>query len=234
METNESQGQSPPSSRTSSLAVASLVLGIAGFFTLGLTALLGLILGIIALVAIGKSAGVLKGQGLAIAGLALSAVSVVFTMIVLLLAATLVPALHAAREQGRRAVSMNNVKQLCLATVMCADANHGILPRGQEWVEGGQRYGLSEKVWCSPFDPHAGRGYALNKNLSQRQLRRVREPAKTVLVFECAAGSGPAGGPELLPDKPRTRYGYVIGFCDGHVECVPTDRLDQLLWELPP
>jgi general secretion pathway protein G len=55
--------------KTSRLAIASLVLGILSFFTFLLTALPAIILGIVALVKIGKSAGRLKGKGLAIAGI---------------------------------------------------------------------------------------------------------------------------------------------------------------------
>ena len=39
-----------------------------------------------------------------------------------------------------------------------------------------------------------------------------------------------AGGRELLPENPRVRRGYVIGFLDGHVELVRPDRLDELIW----
>src|ERR1700733_11364469 len=54
--------------KTSGLAVTSLVLGILGMFTCGLTALFGLILGIIALVKARNSRGALGGNGLALAG----------------------------------------------------------------------------------------------------------------------------------------------------------------------
>ncbi len=60
---------------TSGMAIASLVLGI-----LGITALLGLILGIVSLVQINRSRGRLRGQGLAIAGICVSA----FALLVLI------------------------------------------------------------------------------------------------------------------------------------------------------
>jgi len=59
---------SPVRARTSGLAIASLVLGV-----LAVPALVGLVLGIIALVQIGQSRGRLRGQGLAIAGICVSA-----------------------------------------------------------------------------------------------------------------------------------------------------------------
>jgi hypothetical protein len=57
--------------QTSGLAVASLVLGVLG--CLGIPALVGAVLGIVALVKIKSSQGRLKGQGLAIAGICLAA-----------------------------------------------------------------------------------------------------------------------------------------------------------------
>src|SRR6266851_10317814 len=60
--------------KTSGLAIASLVLGILGFCSFGLTALVGLILGIVSLARINRSNSALKGWGLALAGTVLSAV----------------------------------------------------------------------------------------------------------------------------------------------------------------
>ena len=57
----------PHLARTSGLAAASLVLGILGFLSCGLTGFVGLVLGIVALVGISRSAGRLRGQGIAVA-----------------------------------------------------------------------------------------------------------------------------------------------------------------------
>ena len=54
--------------KTSGLAVTSLVLGVLGLFTCGITALFGLILGIIAMVKVSNSRGALRGGGIALAG----------------------------------------------------------------------------------------------------------------------------------------------------------------------
>lgn len=53
----------------SRLAVASLVCGILGFFSAGITGVLGVIFGHVSLGRIKRSAGTLEGRGLAIAGL---------------------------------------------------------------------------------------------------------------------------------------------------------------------
>jgi len=60
---------------------------------------------------------------------------------------------------------------------------------------------------------------------------QVPEPGRTVLFFECNFGGPPSGGPELLPPKPRHAGKYVIGFCDGHVDAVPPEKVNQLIWD---
>jgi peptidyl-prolyl cis-trans isomerase B (cyclophilin B) len=99
--------------RTSGLAVASLILGILGLCTSGLTALAGLILGICALSAISKSGGRLKGQGLALAGTIISAV---FVLVGLLSAVALLPALARARGEARKVRCGSNLSQIAKAT----------------------------------------------------------------------------------------------------------------------
>ena len=49
--------------------------------------------------------------------------------IIALLMAILIPVLHRAREQGKRAVCLNNTKTLVLAWIMYAEANDGRIPR---------------------------------------------------------------------------------------------------------
>ncbi len=58
----------------SGVAVASLVLGLLSLSCCGITALPGLILGLVAISDINRSGGRLEGRGLAVAGIAVSAV----------------------------------------------------------------------------------------------------------------------------------------------------------------
>jgi len=80
-----------PETKTSRLAVYSLVLGIASFITLTLTAVPGLILGIVALGKIKKNPETLKGRGLAIAGIVVSSIfcAILLTFITAITAQTL-------------------------------------------------------------------------------------------------------------------------------------------------
>jgi len=227
MDNLQSQSEPSGSVKTSGLAIASLILGICGFCTFGITGIVGLILGIVGLIAISKSAGQLKGGGLAAAGIVVSAVSL-FTLFILLLMAILMPALTQARDKARIVASMSNVKQLCLAVhIFCGD-NDDRFPPSDSWPQALAPYlGDSKDIFTSPLDPDAGMVWAMNPNVKNINLK---EAAKTVMFFECRAGSPPAGGRELLPDRPRAQKGYIIGFVDGHVELVRPERLDELIW----
>ena len=68
--------------KTSGMAIASLVMGILGF--VGIFAIAGLIVGIIALRRIRDAGGALKGKGLAIAGIVLSLFFIILPIIILL------------------------------------------------------------------------------------------------------------------------------------------------------
>ena len=91
-------GEIPTSgpTKTSVMAIASLVLGVLGFCTLGLGGLIGVILGIVALVGINKSAGRLGGQGLAIGGIVVSGTGLIVGI-----------ALPSPWKTGRMAISLS-------------------------------------------------------------------------------------------------------------------------------
>ncbi len=227
MNTDYSQTQPVPQVKTSGLAIASLILGIIALFTCGCTSLLGLIFGIIALVSIGKSAGLLKGQALAITGVVCSGISMLFT--ILLSIAIMIPALHGARDAAKQVIPQNNARQICIAISAYCDENDGRLPPADSWPAAITPYLLNDKVLCSPYDLDAGRAYAMNNKLPEK-LQDIESPANTVLIFECEYNSPPSGGPELLPAQPGGRMHYVIGFADGHAEKVSPDDIDNLIW----
>lgn len=220
----------PPAAHveTSGMAIASLVLGISGIFTAGLGAIVGIILGIIALRAIRKSAGGLSGRGLAVAGIVVSG-TVLFMIVFLLGPAMILPALWRVRTVVGATESMANARQLAIVIAMYREENDSKLPPADSWPDALEPYlGKERRILSSPSDPGAGRAWAMNSNLRTLDMTGGD---KTVLFFEAEFGSPPSGGPELLPQKPRSEKGYIIGFLDYHVEYVPPERLDELIWE---
>lgn len=229
MDNVQTEPQTPVEAKTSGLAIASLVLALCGLFTFGLSAIVGLILGIVGLSSINKSAGQLKGAGLAIAGIVISAAGLVLIPLMCMMVAILMPAVSRARDRAKTTMMMARAKQLGLAVKMYSDDNDGRLPPSETWPDALQPYIRdSEEILRSPFNSEAGRAWAMNANL---ETLNTRGGGNTVLFFEAAYGSPPAGGPELLPEEPRGPRGYVVAFVDYHVECVPPERLDELVWE---
>jgi len=222
----QAESAAPSLKKTRGLAIASLVLGIVGPCTVGLGSIIGIILGIVGLVKIGKSAGAKGGRGLAIAGIVVSAASLVVLPV---LVAILLPAVFGALETAKSVQSMNNVRQLCKEAQVYAASHRQQLPPADSWPQVfKEQAGLSADVMSDPGDQQGGRAYAMNAALDGKG---VAQDGRTVLFFECRPGAPPAGGPDLLPDKPRHAGRYVFGFLDGHVESVPPEEVGRLIWQ---
>ena len=145
--------------KTSGMAIASLVCGIVGPCTVGLCSVIGLILGIVGLVKIGKEPATKKGRGLAIAGIAVSGVGILILPILIpLLAAILLPAIFGAMDMANSTSSANNVHQLCMTAEQYAASHGGKLPPADSWPEVfQQQVGLSPEVMTDPADEKGSR-----------------------------------------------------------------------------
>jgi len=133
--------------RTSGLAIASLVLGILSCPFSVLTGIPGLICAILGLVGISRSEKTgasqrLTGRGLAISGLVLSVVTSA------LAPALLLPAIMAVREAARAALVMNNLQQVMLA-MLTVEEKTGVLPAAI--VDKSNKPLLSWRVAILPF-----------------------------------------------------------------------------------
>lgn len=211
--------------KTSGMAIASLVLGVVGFC--GITAILGLILGIAAQVKIRKSGGRLKGGGLAIAGIVLSA----FMLLVSLLigAALLLPALAKFKQQAQNNSCANNARQVALAVRLYADENDGKCPPAVNWCDAIVNNLPGPDAFKCPQRPGEKSGFAFNAKLAGKTLSSI--PPDTVLIFESDGGWNSTGGPETIVSRPPHGKSYVFGFADGSVRQVGRDELPQLRWE---
>ena len=150
---NQPMGQprKPPAtnsggSKTSGKAISSLVLGLLSLFGMCLTGIPGLILGIIGLSDVNKSGGRVGGKGMAIFGIVLSSLGILWTvvaMILLILPAMMLPAVQAVRTAARETASTNNMRQQSLAMLNYESAHMQFPPRDKN--------GLSWRVHILPF-----------------------------------------------------------------------------------
>jgi len=205
-----------PVSRTSGLAIASLILAVVGPFLLLIPSLVGLVLGIIALVRIGRSQGRLKGGGLAIAGVCVSGISL---MLIPILMAMLFPVFARARESARKMQCVSNSKNISMAVNMFA-TEKGVYPDATTWCDDIAPYLKNPKVFVCPDAPDLKCGYAYNAALSGAPANSVA--ADTVAIFESDAGWNASGTPEqMLPAKPRHLGGDNFGYADGSAQWMP-------------
>ncbi len=108
-------GMAPQGPKTSGLAIASLVLGIFGI-CYGITGLIGLILGIVALKQIKDSNGMITGRGLAIGGIATGSFFV-FLFVVGIIAAIAIPLFLQGQGQAKLAEAQANLKDIYAAQI---------------------------------------------------------------------------------------------------------------------
>ena len=136
--------------KTSGLAVASLVLGILSCPLSVLTGIPGLVCGIMGLNRIARSERTpggprLTGQGLAIAGIILSSLT---TLVLPVMVGLMLPAVQAAREAARRSVCSNNLRSAAFGMLL-HESERGILPAAITAADGTPL--LSWRVAILPF-----------------------------------------------------------------------------------
>ena len=213
--------------RTSRLAVTSLVLGILGLFTCGFTALIGLIVGIIALVKVKNSGGKLSGNGLALAG---TIVSALFLLMIPIFAARLLPALAGAHNKARQISCSINEKQLGLAVKIYAGDNTNHFPPAATWCDAIQAKAGSEQVFkCAAVNSERRCDYAYNAKLDGLDESKV-DP-RTVVLFEADGGWNANGGPERMITQPRHGRMFVVAFADGSIQFTTQSQLSTLRWD---
>lgn len=111
---------------TCGLAIASVICGPLGFLTAGLSGIAAIITGHMALGAIKRSGGFLKGTGMAITGLVTGYISILILPIAIL-AGLAAPVILKQRQAADRVEATNNVKSLHV-TLMEFDNEHGSFP----------------------------------------------------------------------------------------------------------
>ncbi len=196
---------------------------ILGFLMTAVSGITGVVVGTMTLRRLRRSR-VRAGRTATVVGLVLSGTSLV------LLGILIGGAAMRAMAEMRCTTAKHSLMALSNAAWDYQLANNNGLPSADTWPE---LLKESPKVqpadFLDPSDPKAGRAYAVNVHLNG--TLHVFHPDRTPLYFECRFGSPPAGGRELLPGQPRYSGGYLIGFCDGHVDTVPPTEIPRLIWD---
>lgn len=203
--------------RWSGLAAGSVALGLLGIPTVGASSVLGLVLGSIGLVEVRRSGGALRGQGWAIAGIALSAL----TLWIML------PVRIQMHEQAKERECLSNLKQLSTALFMYMQDSDGVLPVADRWCDRLSPYLKSDAVFRCPSLGDQRSGFAFNRILDSTPQSTLRAPGNTAALFDATGGWNVAGGAELA-DR-RHIGGLNVGFADGHFRFLVT--LDSVRWK---
>lgn len=217
----------PPAAPVSGLAVAALVCGLLGFCTAGVTALLGLVLGLAGLRKIRRSQGGLTGRGFAITGLGFSAAALVVWLAIWV--GEILPKTAQQKAQAHSAQCLNHLHQLGVALRRYANDQSDRFPAASNWCEALGPYLDNSDAYECPAGPSRWRcHYGYNARLSGKQDVQVNP--KTVAFFEIDGGWNTSGGPDRLPRSPR--HGRVhVCYVDGTVEAVASERVATLRWE---
>ena len=213
-----------PDAKTSGLAIAALVLAILSIPTLFITAIPAFICGIVGIFKIEKSAGQLKGKGLAIAGIALPVILLPFILFMAGMTATLIPALGKVRAQARRLVCGTNMSALGKAMLIYANDYDEKYPDTSQWCDLLIEHAdVPKLIFRCKGAPEGPCNYAINPNAKPSSHPYM------VLLFETYPGWNQAGGPEILTTENHYE-GCNVLFVDSHVEFVRTEDLDDLKW----
>jgi hypothetical protein len=135
-------------SGTSGKAVAAFILGLLSFCLPLLLGIPAIIFAILGLGDINRSRGRVGGRGLAITGIILGSASMLIGPLVML--ALLVPAVQKVREAAARTESQNNLKQIGLSMINCADTYQGRMVPATVYGQDGRPL-YSWRVLILPF-----------------------------------------------------------------------------------
>jgi len=209
--------------KTSGLAITSLILGILGVVTCGGTALVGLILGIVAMVKVKNSGGKLGGNGIALAGIIVSAI---FLLIIPIFAAMM---LVGVKGEAQSINCVNNEKQLALAIRIYSGDHKDQLPPAATWCDAIKTSAGSEKIFqCPAANSGSHCDYAFNAKLGGLGFGKVAPD--TVMLFEADRGWNANGGSELMIVQPRHARVFVVALVDGSVHQLRANQLATLRW----
>lgn len=198
-------GVIPQNQGSQGLAIGALVCGIVGVLACMPVGLVGLIMGIVALVRIRRDPQVYRGRGLAIGGVVTGGISVLMVPVMI---AILLPALSHARDLSKRAVCASNLQGIGQALYIYASENNEMFPDASaDWQAclAGGGYTTSQQFVC-PSTAGFGNSYQYVPGYGT-----ASDPAQ-IIVFEDLINHQGQGGNIL--------------YLDGHAAWVPSPQFE--------
>ena len=209
------------------MAVSSFVLACVTPCTVGISGLVGLLLGISALVSIRRSAGQLKGRGLALCGIVFSVLGLAFTLVGLGFLLPFIAQQH--RMQAPAQSCPRNLQNVAMALRLYAEGHDGKYPAAANWCGDVTPFLQTPDLLRCPARPKLRSGYAYNRAIAGRTTSSV--PPDTILLIESAHGWNGTAGPEDPTSSSPHGGSYSVAFADGSVREVDTTTLPSLRWE---
>ena len=205
--------------KRSEMASTSLLLGILGVFTFGITSLVGIAVGAVSLARIADNPG-LRGERTALVGITVSTVTLLLWVgMILPLMVDETTSCDSHRNFLARGYREAELSSVALKAQLYACRHEGKLPPADDWLNAIDASGNSGWVGGPVYSSRAV-PIAMNIHLAAKTLDEINNPDRTVLFFEARTAGPLAGGPELLPTTFRRDATCLIAFVDGHVEDV--------------
>ena len=126
----------------------------------------------------------------------------------------------------------SNLCQIALAILKHYVPEHGgFLPDQERWERQIINYLKNSLLFhCPDAKPYEGSSYCLNPKLSGKSLKEIREPEKTILIFECDEKGQPIA---------RHHFGELfkhcchVAFADGRIGHLTAAQVERLLQRQP-
>jgi len=223
----------PAHSQTSVAAILSLVFGILGPCCVGITGILGFILGIVALRQIRRGEGKLTGKGLAIAGVVISGLTMLILPVVMVGIWK--------DEKANRVTCANHLSALHKSVAMYTMDYDQTYPPDAKWTDAVSPYVGDTAIYKCPNNQAllSECSYSLNAGLSASPISSISVPGETVELFEADDGWNHTGGADMVRSCNRMALmgESHICFSDGHVKILPIRRIRNspaVIWNVTP
>ncbi len=192
---------------------------------IGIAALaIALVTGVIALVMIKASGGVLAGRRLALLG-------IIVPIVVTVAFVRSSPPSDEEQQVLPSTQCIANIRQLADLLSEYRRDNDGRFPKAEKWCDILlEQTKTDESLFTCPLQKGARCSYSLNKYAAEAGADL---PEDIVLLFESKPGWNQVGGPELFIAQHETRRGTAgcVVFANGKARFVFEDELDTLKWK---